>query len=76
MQSDTSSAWDLVAVPWHLDERLAGFPVPVGAAAVVGPPLPDGPVPSQMTVLHRAVADAVAGAARSLVLAPIKRRPA
>jgi arginase len=40
----------------------------VGTAAIVDPPLPDGTVPSRMTVLHRAVADAVAGTARPLLL--------
>ena len=66
-----NGAWDLIAVPWHLDEHIPDFPVPVGTAATVSPPLPekgDGAVPSRMTALHRAVADAVAGAARPLLL--------
>jgi hypothetical protein len=63
---NTSGAWDLIAVPWHLDEHIPDFPVPVGTVATIGPPLPDCAVPSRVTVLHRAVADAVAGTARPL----------
>ena len=59
---------DLIAAPWHLDEHIADFPVPVGTVATIGPPLPDGAVSSRVTVLQRAVADAVAGAARPLLL--------
>ena len=68
MPDNASGAWDLIAVPWHLDEHIPDFPVPVGTVATIGPPLPDGAVPSRMTVLHRAVADAVAGPARPLLL--------
>jgi len=68
MPDGTSGAWDLIAAPWHLDEPIPDFPVPVGTVATIGPPLPDGAVPSRMNVLHRAVADAVAGAARPLLL--------
>src|SRR5215470_12347255 len=64
MPGNTSGAWDLIVAPWHLDEHIPDFPVPVGTVATIGPPPPDGSVPSRMTVLHRAVADAVAGAAR------------
>jgi arginase len=60
--------WDLIVVPWHLDERIPAFPVPGGAAETVCPSLPDGPVPGRMTLLHRAVAGAVARAARPLLL--------
>jgi arginase len=66
--NNTSAAWDLIVAPWHLDEHIPDFPVPVGTVATIGPPLPDGTVPSRVTVLQRAVADAVAGAARPLVL--------
>jgi len=62
------NAWDLIAVPWHLDEHIPDFPVPVGTVATINPPLPDGAVPSRVNVLHRAVADAAAGAARPLLL--------
>lgn len=68
MPDSTSGAWDLIVAPWHLDEHIPDFPVPVGTVATIGPPLPDGTVPSRVTVLQRAVADAVAGAARPLVL--------
>jgi arginase len=62
------SGWDLIVSPWHLDEHLAAFPVPAGTAETVRPSLPDGPVPGRMTLVHRAVADAVARAARPLLL--------
>jgi len=68
MPDNISGAWDLIVAPWHLDEHIPDFPVPVGTVATIGPPLPDGAVPSRVTVLHRAVADAVAGAARPLLL--------
>src|SRR5579859_1442999 len=75
MPDDTSGDRDLIAVPWHLDEHIPDFPVPTGTAVTIEPPLPEkgdgeagGPAPSRMTVLHRAVADAVAGAARPLLL--------
>jgi arginase len=68
MPDNTSGAWDLIAAPWHLDEHIPDFPVPVGTVATIGPPLPDGAVPSRVTVLQRAVADAVADAARPLLL--------
>ena len=65
---DDTGAWDLIVTPWHLDEHIPDFPVPVSAAVTIGPPLPDGSVPSRVNVLQRAVADAVAGAARPLLL--------
>jgi arginase len=68
MPGNTGSTWDLIASPWHLDEHIGDFPVPAGPVATIGPPLPDGGVPSRVTVLHRAVADAVARAARPLLL--------
>jgi arginase len=61
MPDNTSSAWDLIVAPWHLDEHIPGFPVPVGTVATIGPPLPDGDVPGRVRVVQRAVADAVAG---------------
>lgn len=64
----TSGAWDLIAAPWHLDEHIPDFPVPAGTVATINPPLPDGAVPRRMTVVHRAIAAAVAGAARPLLL--------
>jgi arginase len=68
MPDNANLAWDLIVSPWHLDERIPDFPVPVGTVATIAPPLPDGAVPGRVTVLHRAVADAVAGAARPLLL--------
>jgi arginase len=75
MPDNINGARDLIVVPWHLDEHIPDFPVPAGTAATIGPPLPEkgdgeagGTVPSRMTVLHRALADAVAGAARPLLL--------
>jgi len=75
MPDNTSVAWDLIAVPWHLDEHIPDFPVPAGTVATINPPLPEqgdgeagGAVPSRVAVLHRAVADAVAVAARPLLL--------
>jgi arginase len=63
-----ADGWDVIVSPWHLDEHIPAFPVPVGVAATICPSLPDGPVPGRMTLLHRAVAGAVARAARPLLL--------
>jgi len=60
--------WDPIVTPWHLDEHIPAFPVPVGATETICPALPAGPVPARMSLLHHAVADAVARAARPLVL--------
>src|SRR5215469_4475468 len=75
MPDNTSVAWDLIAVPWHLDEHVPDFPVPAGTVATINPPLPDKgdgeageAVPSRVAVLHRAIADAVAVAGRPLLL--------
>jgi hypothetical protein len=75
MPDNASGAWDLITVPWHLDEHIPDFPVPAGTGATIAPPLPErgdgeagGAVPGRMTVLHRAVADAVAEADRPLLL--------
>jgi arginase len=68
MPNDTSGTWDLIAAPWHLDEHIPDFPVPAGTVATIDPLLPDGAVASRVTVLHRALADAVAGAGRPLLL--------
>ena len=62
------NAWDLIAVPWHLDEHIPDFPVPVGTVATINPPLPGGAVPGRVNVVHRALADAVARAARPMLL--------
>ena len=65
---NTDGAWDLIVAPWHLDEHLPAFPVPVDATQVVRPALPAGPVPARMGLLHRAAVDVVTRAARPLVL--------
>jgi arginase len=65
---DGADGWDLIVTPWHLDEHIPAFPAPVGVAETICPPLPDGPVSGRMTVLQRAIADAVARAARPLLL--------
>ena len=65
---DGADGWDLIVTPWHLDEHIPAFPVPVGVAETICPTLPDGSVPDRMTLLHRAVAGAVARAARPLLL--------
>ena len=64
----SDGAWDPIVTPWHLDEHLPGFPVPDTATEVMWPALPPGPVPARMSLLHRAATDAVALAARPLVL--------
>jgi len=67
MPSD--SAWDLITVPWHLNEHIPGFPAPAGPARDVSPVLPQGSQVTQMKVLQQAVAQTVAPAARPLLLA-------
>lgn len=61
--------WDLLVSPWHLDEQIAGFPVPAGAIALAGPPDPAASELDRLTGRYRDAADAVAQAARPLVLA-------
>lgn len=65
MPDDT---WNLITVPWHLDEHIPDFPVPAGTAASIHPPMPDGAQADRIAVLHRAVADAVTGVTRPLLL--------
>lgn len=65
----TDGGWDPIVTPWHLDEHIPAFPIPATATEVVRPPLPAGPVPARMSLLHRAAADAVRPAARPLLLA-------
>jgi arginase len=60
--------WDLIVAPWHLDEHIPAFPIPANATETIRPALPAGPVPGRMTLLHQAVADAVARADRPLLL--------
>lgn len=63
-----SGGWDLIATPWHLDEYIPAFPIPANVTETICPALPAGPVPGRMTLLHQAVAGAVARAARPLLL--------
>jgi arginase len=67
--ADHSGGWDPIITPWHLDEHIPAFPVPANVTETICPTLPAGPAPGRMTLLHRAVADAVArAAARPLLL--------
>jgi arginase len=69
MADDTAQdGWDLVVAPWHLDERIPSFPVPAGGAELACPPVPAGSELDRMTLRNQAVADAVAGARRPLLL--------
>lgn len=63
-----NGAWDLITVPWHLNEHIPDFPVPDGAIRTFGQPLPAGTQISQMTSLFQAVAETVAQASRPLLL--------
>jgi arginase len=56
--------WDLIVTPWHLDEHIPAFPIPANVTETICPALPAGPGPDRMTVVHQAVAGAVARAAR------------
>jgi arginase len=51
-----------------LPEYIAAFPVPASVTETISPDLPAGPPPGRMTLLYQAVADAVARAARPLLL--------
>jgi arginase len=64
----TGGTWDPIVTPWHLDEHIPAFPIPASAPETICPILPAGPVPARMSLLHQAVADAVARAARPLLL--------
>jgi arginase len=64
----SSDGWDLIVTPWHLDEHIPAFPMPAGVTETICPALPAGPAPGRMTLLYQAVADAVARAARPLLL--------
>lgn len=64
----SGGSWDPIVTPWHLDEHIPAFPVPVGTTETIRPALPARPVTARMSLLHKAIADAVARAARPLVL--------
>src|SRR4051794_6655306 len=62
-------SWDLFVSPWHLDERLDGFPVPVGAVMSADPPAPVGGQIDGIRSRSLAMAPTIAQADRPLVLA-------
>jgi len=64
----SNSGWDPIVTPWHLDEYIPAFPIPASVTETICPDLPPGTAPGRMTLLYQAVADAVAGAARPLLL--------
>jgi arginase len=64
----STGGWDPIVTPWHLDEYIPAFPIPASVTETICPALPAGPVPGRMTLLHQAVAGAVARAARPLLL--------
>ena len=62
-------SWDLLVSPWHLEERIEGFPVPAGAVML---PASDDQAQTELGRLrarYGAVADRTAQAGRPLVLA-------
>jgi len=61
--------WDLFVSPWHLDERIEGFPVPAGAVTFTGSVEPPASEIDGMIRRYRDIADAVARSDRPLVLA-------
>jgi arginase len=66
--ADHSSGWDLIVTPWHLDEHIPAFPIPANVTETISPGFPAGPSTGGMTLRYQAVADAVARAARPLLL--------
>jgi arginase len=61
--------WDVLVSPWHLDERIKGFPVPAGALTLAAPPDPTASELERLTDRYRDAADAVSQSDRPLVLA-------
>lgn len=68
MADHSGGGWDLIVTPWHIDEYIPAFPIPASVTETICPALPAGPAPGRMTLLHQAVAGAVARAARPLLL--------
>jgi arginase len=64
----SGAGWNLIVSPWHLDEHIPAFPIPANVTETIRPALPAGPVPGRMTLVHQAVADAVARIPRPLLL--------
>lgn len=68
MPDSESTGWEVIAAPWHLDEPIPDFPVPVGTTATISPAVPADAQINWMICLYEAVADAVARAERPLLL--------
>ncbi|HZG88950.1 MAG TPA: arginase family protein [Pseudonocardia sp.] len=60
MQPPSSTPPTVIAVPFHLDERLPGLHLPLAADVVVDPVLPAGSVWERVAALQEQVATAVA----------------
>jgi arginase len=63
------SGWDLLVSPWHLNEQIEAFPVPVGAIELIERSDPAVSELDRLTDRLRNAADAVAQADRPLMLA-------
>ncbi|HEX8008700.1 MAG TPA: arginase family protein [Trebonia sp.] len=68
MTDHSNGSWDVIVTPWHLDEHIPAFPIPVGVTETICPSLPADPAPDRMTLLHQEVAGAVARVGRPLLL--------
>lgn len=62
-------SWDLLVSPWHLEERIDGFPVPADAVALPAPADQGQTELGRLAARFGAVADRIARADRPLVLA-------
>lgn len=62
-------SWDLLVSPWHLEERIEGFPVPAGAVVLPASADQAQTELGRLTARYAAVADQTARADRPLVLA-------
>jgi arginase len=61
-------SWDLMVSPWHLEEPIARFPLPAGAATLPASADHAQSELGRLAVRYRAVADRTAEADRPLVL--------
>jgi arginase len=66
--NSAGEGWQLIVAPWHLDEHIPSFPLLADAPELIHPSLPAGSQTGRMTRLYQAIADAVARAARPLLL--------
>jgi arginase len=62
-------SWDLLASPWHLEERIEGFPVPAGAVMLPAPVDQAQTELGRLAARYGAAAERTARADRPLVLA-------